>query len=177
MSDVLSSDRLILVPATVDQIKALIAQDYAGASELLGSTVPKGWPDHEEAREGLSWHLWALEDDPRQTLWRIRFVIEIASNTVIGSFNLKGPPATDGDVEIGWGIAPEVRGRGYATEAASMVKRWVFSWPEVTRLSATIPAGNIASLGVAQRLGMKESGQVRRGLPLWVIDRRAMIET
>ena len=37
-------------------------------------------------------------------------IVERSSNTVVGSINLKGPPS-NGDVEIGWGLNTDARGR------------------------------------------------------------------
>lgn len=134
---------------------------------MIGATVPDGWPFDAETREGLPWHLSALERDSGQRLWRVRFVIDAATNSVIGAVNLKGPPAADGDVEIGWGLVPEARGRGFATEASRAVIEWAFGSPEVRRITATVPEHNEASQKVARRLGMSRTGEVRRGLPVW----------
>ena len=138
---------------------------------MLGATVPAGWPDDEEARSGLPWHLEAIEGNPDQRLWRIRFAIELASNAMIGAVNLKGTPSASGDVEIGWGIVPDARRRGFAVEASSAVIAWAFADGRVKRVSATIPEPNIASQRVAQRLGMVRTEEMRRGLPLWAVAR------
>jgi len=169
MSEVLRTERLVLIPATPEQIRALIADDYARAASLLGCDVPLGWPTDRDAREGLSWHLAAIDDDPAQRLWRIRFVIE--SGALIGSINLKGPPSLDGDVEIGWGIVPAARRRGFATEATRAVIAWALASARVRRVSATIPEDNEPSQAVGRRLGMRPTGETRRGLPLWALER------
>ena len=163
--------RLRLVPATQEQIRALIRGDAAGASRLVGATVPNGWPEDAEARQGLPWHLAAIEKDPIQRLWRIRFVVEQETNAVIGSVNMKGPPA-NGDVEIGWGIVPDKRRRGFATEASQAVIDWALGFDEVRRVTATIPDENTSSQRVAQRLGMIKTAEMRRGLPVWAIEWR-----
>jgi RimJ/RimL family protein N-acetyltransferase len=84
--------------------------------------------------------------------------------------NLKGPPLEAGEVEIGWGIVPEARGQGFATEASRAVIEWAVSVSKVRRVSATIPETNAASQNVARRLGMSRTEEVRRGLPLWVMN-------
>ena len=120
----------------------------------------------------MPWHLRAIEEDPRQLLWRIRFVIEQDSNALIGAINLKGLPTGNGEVEIGWGIVPDARRRGFATEASRAVIEWAFATGRVNRVSATIPEENITSQRVAQRLGMAKSADKRRGLPLWVVEKQ-----
>ena len=161
----------MLIPASIDQVRAIIDGDSARASVLLGAVVPPGWPAEAEAREGLPWHLTAMEADPGQRLWRIRFVIQRSSNSLIGSVNLKGPPLEAGEVEIGWGIVPEARGQGFATEASRAVIEWAVRASRVRRVSATIPETNTASQNVARRLGMARTDETRRGLPVWAMSR------
>jgi len=164
----LVTSRLILLPAAPEQIRAIIAGDYAQASKLIGADVPIGWPHESEAIEGLPWHLSALERDPHQRLWRIRFIVETAKNALIGSVNLKGPP-TQEDVEVGWGIVVNARRRGYATEASRAVIDWVFETETACRVTATVPESNEASQRVARNLGMAKTGEIRRGLPVWAV--------
>ena len=64
---VILTPRLMLIPASIDQVRAMIDGDSAQASALLGAVVPPGWPAEAEAREGLPWHLQAMENDPAQT--------------------------------------------------------------------------------------------------------------
>lgn len=61
--------------------------------------------------------------------------------------------------EIGWTIAREHWGKGYAAEAAARAMDFVFDdlgWTEVIHL---IDARNTASAGVARKLGSRNSGQ------------------
>ena len=162
----LETVRLLLVALLPSEIEWLIAGDVERASAETGVEFPDGWPNDRDARDGLSWHLRALQSDPTQRAWRIRVVVERASNRVIGSINLKGPP-DEGDVEIGWGLVEESRGRGYAFEAASAVMAWAARQPGVTSLSATVPDDNEPSQRLAARLGLVRSGVLRRHLPLW----------
>jgi RimJ/RimL family protein N-acetyltransferase len=118
----------------------------------------------------LKWHLRALRADARQLPWRIRLIVERSSNIVVGSINLKGAPDAVGDVEIGWGLNEEYRGKGYATEAAAAVVRWAFEQPGVRSIGATVPEDNDASQRVARRLGFIRTASTRRNLPLWKID-------
>jgi len=167
----LFTERLVLAPASAEQIRAIIAGEYERASKLIGARVPPGWPDDPAAQEGLPWHLAALEQDANQALWRIRLVINVATDSVIGSINLKGPPTQEGDVEIGWGILAEARGQGFAIEASRSVVEWAFADSSVRRVTATVPEHNKASQRVASRLGMAPTGETRRGLPVWAIGR------
>lgn len=165
--NIIRTGRLNLIPAPIEFIELLIADEHVRAGELLNVIVPAGWPNDDEARAGLSFHLKALQKDSAELLWRIRLIVWRSNRTVIGSINLKGLPDENGTVEIGWGVSPEYRRQGIAVEASEAVIEWVCSQPKVRRIIATIPPDNIASIHVAERLGMKATGEFRRNLPVW----------
>lgn len=159
--------RLRLVVLLASEVEALIANDVERAGSLSGVSFPKGWPNDAEASDGLSWHLQALRADETQMPWRIRVIVERSSNSVIGSISLKGPPGHDGDVEVGWGLVEDSRGRGFALEAASAVIAWAVQQPGVTSISATVPEDNRPSQLLAVKLGLSRANETRRDLPLW----------
>jgi RimJ/RimL family protein N-acetyltransferase len=163
----IQTERLDLVVLLPEDVEALIAGDFERARLLTGVTFPDGWPNDPEAKDGLAWHLRALRNDHAQVPWRIRAIVERSSGVVVGSINLKGPPGQDGDVEVGWGLVEQARGRGYAAEASAAVVAWVAAQPEVASLSATVPDDNLPSRRLAARLGLARTEHTRRGLPLW----------
>jgi [ribosomal protein S5]-alanine N-acetyltransferase len=57
--------------------------------------------------------------------------------------------------EIGWALAPEHQGNGYATEAARAVVAYGFDDLALHRIIATCQPQNLASVAVAERLGMR----------------------
>ena len=162
---IINTARLVLIPITPEFIELLLAREYSRAGELLNVLVPSGWPDNEAAQAGLHIHLQALREDARELLWRIRLIVLREGREVVGSINLKGPPRQNKDVEIGWGVNAEHRGQGIAVEAARAVMGWVFSQQRVKRVIATIPEGNVASIRVAERLGMQPTEERKRDLP------------
>jgi RimJ/RimL family protein N-acetyltransferase len=166
----LHTPRLTLIPASVEVLRAVVAEDYALASTLLGAAVPVGWPVHDGARDGLAWHLAAMERDSSAMPWRVRFIVERSANRLIGSVNLKGPPTPSGEVEIGWGLTEDARGRGFAAEASSAVIDWIFRHDRVTRVIATIAEDHPASQAVARRIGMSVTGERRHDLPVWTVE-------
>ena len=151
-----------------EEIQALLAGDLKHVERATGFRYP---PDDPNRGIDLNWHLRALRADSNQLSWRIRVIVERASNTVIGSINLKGPPDDGGDVEIGWGLNEGSRGKGYATEAATAVVQWAFQQPGVCSVSATVPDDHASSQRVAQRLGLTRTEATRRSLPVWKRER------
>ena len=70
--------------------------------------------------------------------------------------HLDGLDGADGrQAEVGWVFAPEVQGRGYATEAARELLRVAFEEVGVHRVWAQLDALNTASARICERLGMR----------------------
>jgi RimJ/RimL family protein N-acetyltransferase len=67
----------------------------------------------------------------------------------VGPFQPSGWPG----FEIGWGIAGEFRGKGYAVEAARASIGWAFANFEIDQIIHCIDRENVASQSVARRLG------------------------
>ena len=69
---------------------------------------------------------------------------------------LEGLDGKDGrQAEIGWVFAPDVAGRGYATEAARAIADVAFREVGVHRVWAELEPENSASAAVCERLGMR----------------------
>lgn len=73
------------------------------------------------------------------------------------------------ETEIGWGLAREHWGKGYASEAALALRDWAFDERGLTRLISLIQHGNTASVRVAEKIGETLERNVEvRGLPTWL---------
>jgi RimJ/RimL family protein N-acetyltransferase len=87
-------------------------------------------------------------------------VVQRASGTVVGMCAYKGPPGTDGAVEIAYGINPEYQGRGYATEVARALVVFAFDSGQVRLVCAhTRPEENASTL-VLTKCGFEFIGEV-----------------
>ena len=78
--------------------------------------------------------------------------------------------------EIGWGIAREFRGKGYAVEAAQASIDWAFTIFEIDRIIHCIDRENLASQAVARRLGAEKSREMNlfgHAADVWVTERDA----
>lgn len=62
--------------------------------------------------------------------------------------------------ELGWALAREHWGMGYATEAASAVREWIYDELGVERLISLIAPANVRSRRLAERLGCTEGETV-----------------
>lgn len=81
-------------------------------------------------------------------------LVEKTTGRLIGLSGTQ-PLGTTGDLEIGWILAREAWGRGYATEAGAAAMTHVLDTLARPRVVAIIDPGNEPSKRVAARLGMQ----------------------
>jgi RimJ/RimL family protein N-acetyltransferase/acyl dehydratase len=86
-------------------------------------------------------------------------MVEKATGHVVGVAGTQ-PLGTTGHYEVGWWVARDCWGRGYATEAGMAAKRFLFETLGHSRVLAIIDPGNDASVRVAERLGMRYDRRV-----------------
>jgi RimJ/RimL family protein N-acetyltransferase len=80
-------------------------------------------------------------------------ILDRESGAFLGRCGLRHWPEFE-EVEVGWVLAPEARGRGIATEAGRACLEWGFRDLDVPYITAMIGPDNAASIAVAERLGM-----------------------
>lgn len=107
-----------VVPVTLAVADALIAGDAVFTSRF-GMAIAPGYLDAPEVLPTMRAAL-AAGTPPE---WYGHLIVHRETLTVVGFGGYKGPPV-DGEVEIGYSIAPAHRGRGHATSAvAQLVER------------------------------------------------------
>lgn len=115
--------------------------------------------EYERRQEALGFSSWAI--------------VERATGRVVGDVGF-GILEETGDVEIGWTLARDRWGRGYASEAAAACLAAGFAHLDVPRIVAVMEVENAASARVAARIGMRRDGTLElHGRPhrLWVVSR------
>jgi len=134
-------------PVTLEHVEALIAGDDVFAARF-GMPVAPGYLDFPEALPRTRDEL--TRGMPSE--WYSHLIIDGDTNTVVGFGGYKGPP-TDGEVEIGYSVAPSHQRRGHATAAAQLLIEQARA-AGVTRVCAfTLPESN-ASTRVLTRCGL-----------------------
>jgi RimJ/RimL family protein N-acetyltransferase len=81
-----------------------------------------------------------------------RFVGEVG----FGDFKRDIEPSLDGMPEIGWVLAGDTHGKGYATEAAGAAIRWGENHFGPVRTACIIAPENAPSIRVAEKCGYRE---------------------
>jgi RimJ/RimL family protein N-acetyltransferase len=102
------------------------------------------------------------------------FVVEEKqSGRFVGRVGPWLPPSWPG-FEVGWGIASEFRGKGYAVEAARAAIDWSFARFELDQIIHCIDRENTASQSVARKLGAEQQREIDlfgHAADLWVTTR------
>lgn len=146
-----ASDRLTLKPPTLADFEesAAIYGD-AGVVRYLGGrpfTREECWARH--LRHVGHWQLMGFG------FWVVRerdcgrFVGEVG----FGELRRTIEPSFEGSPEIGWVLAPDAQGKGYATEAARAALEWFDRHLGTRRTVCMIETGNAASFRVAAKCG------------------------
>jgi RimJ/RimL family protein N-acetyltransferase len=152
---------LEIVPATEASTRAALAGAIPlGAS--LGATVPATWPPEYLDAVSLEYTLLRLAEAPGNAGWWLHFVVlpePDGGRTLIGSGGYKGPPTSDGTVEVGYGIVSDRRRRGYAAETTRGLLANAFAVPAVTPAIAETLPELTPSIGVLDKCGFRLIGE------------------
>jgi RimJ/RimL family protein N-acetyltransferase len=154
----LETDRLLLRPLVEEDLDAYAAMMAdPDVVEFLG-TAPLGRDD--------AWRSIALFLGHGVLRgWTNNAVIEKSTGRCVGRCGLWQPEGWPG-LEVGWTLAREVWGRGYATEAASAWRDWAFANLDAEELVSVVHRDNARSVRVAERIGHRRLRDiVVRGFP------------
>ncbi len=130
------------------------AHDYPDEGDLVIARIlhGQGRPDGREAPAPSGHHQ----------------IVERSSREVIGGIGIFGAPA-GGSVEVGYGIVPSRRGRGYASEALVALVAALWGDPDLTAVVAYTELGNRSSQRVLEKAGFRHEVDLgdRRRYRLW----------
>lgn len=159
----IATRRLRLVTLGPPVLRALLSGRTGAAAERLAARLPESWGDLEPVfRERLE----QLERAPDDEAWLTRAIVLDAERRVVGVTGFHGRPgsawlrevAPDG-VELGYTVFAGDRRRGFATEAAGGLVAWAIREHRVPAFVLSIAPDNVASLGVAEKLGFAHTGE------------------
>ena len=147
----LRAERVVLVPQTIDQARALLE------GRDTGLDLAPGYP-HADTGDAL--RMWVEHGGPDWSEGGGWFVTLAEDGRVIGDCGTAGPPDDEGRQEIGYGLAAPFRGHGLGTEAVRVMADWLAGLPEVRALTADVEVGNEASRRLLERLGFALVGEL-----------------
>lgn len=141
--------RIVLTKAELSDIDAL---GYLGRLRGFVPAVPDLIPGVVSAG--------ALDRQKRGEEWfwcAPRVFCHIGSGRMVGSACFKGSPC-NGEVEIGYGVADEFAGRGFATAGVALMLQEAFCTGQIDAVTAETAIENIASQRVLEKNGFKQTG-------------------
>ena len=167
----LKTERLELIGCSAEILRAE-GDDRARFGELLNARIPESWPPELYDDDARLWTLRVVEEAPENEGWWLYYLVaDDGGREAVGVVGYKGPPGDDGTVEVGYGVLPEHRRHGYATEATRALIERAFGFPAVVRVTAETYPHLAPSIGVMEKCGMtyagdgSEEGVIRYELP------------
>lgn len=145
---------------SVPFMEALARKDIEAASAEIGAIVPAWMP--LELENFLKYRLNQLRLDPAIRLWLGRAMVLTEADgvrRVIGSIGFHGPPDAKGRLEVGYGVDPRYRRRGYASESVKALFDWAHREHGITRFIASISPDNQPSLRLTAAFGFERVGE------------------
>ena len=120
----------------------------AHSTRYIGGPMPRGEAWLRMAAQAGHWPLRGYG----------RFVLEDRTTKSVVGYCGPSYPVGFPEPEIGWGLLPAARGKGYATEAAQRTLQYVFGPLGWSTAVSMIGPENTASIRVAERLGARLDG-------------------
>lgn len=153
--DKLITERLILIPYTIQICENLIKDDF---SDLHKMQLKKGksWPDND-VKETLPKIINNLSQVESPTGFESWMIIKNDTFEIIGDIGFKGFNYKEKNIDIGYGIIKEERRNGYAEEAAIRLIKWAFSNDIVNEITARCLIKNISSINLLEKLNFIET--------------------
>lgn len=154
----LTTERLALREFAAEDVQAV--HRYASDAEVTRYMLwgPNSWAETEAfVREAM-----VSQQSPSRDDYTIA-VVQRGDDQVIGAIHLGilSGPAMKGRGDLGYVLARQAWGHGYATEAGRAVIRWAFLDLGLHRVEATCGVDNAASRRVLEKLGMSYEGSRR----------------
>jgi RimJ/RimL family protein N-acetyltransferase len=141
-----------------EALAALAAGDLALATELSGLALSPYIVSDE--RIGV-WRRRAAQvlEVPEDLPWVTGVLVDDVTGEVVGGAGFHAAPDADGMVEVGYGVDPVHRRRGYARAALLLMVERARSDPSVRTFRVTVSPSNAASLGLVAQLPFVEVGE------------------
>jgi ribosomal-protein-alanine N-acetyltransferase len=157
MNTAVSSDRLNLVPMSLELMEALLSGDLDSAQRMVGYHIPPDWPHRMESVLRFRTAIARRQPETLPLLLRV-MVLRADPRVAVGRLGFHGPADDDGMLEIGYEVFPAYRRRGYAREAVVAMFRWAQREPAVLRFRASVSPANEPSRNLVTGLGFIEVG-------------------
>jgi [ribosomal protein S5]-alanine N-acetyltransferase len=154
--------RLELRSMSEEFMQAIVDGRVEDARRLLGAALP-AHPADEEVTRWLRRRSRQVREKPGVLRWLTRAIVLRGDRIMVGNVGFHGEPGVNGKnlrgaLEIGYGILPEFRGEGYATEAVAALLEWA-QGEGIRHFIASVSPDNAPSLAIVRKLGFVRTGE------------------
>ena len=146
----LQTERLLLIPFTTQICKNLINDDFSDLYNM-GLIKGKSWPD-DDVLETLPKIISNLSLVEAPTGFESWMIIKNETFEIIGDLGFKGFNYEKENIDLGYGVIKEERGKGYAEEATKALIKWAFTEDIVKEITARCLIDNISSIKLLKKL-------------------------
>ncbi|MBG1270848.1 GNAT family N-acetyltransferase [Nostoc sp. WHI] len=154
----ITTQRLELLPCSLEVAQAVITRSKSQVERLLRVTVPDDWYA-SEVLDIFPMYAQMLIDDSSELGWGVWLMINIADSTLIGDLGFGGKPDQTGTVEMGYEVISAYRQQGFTFEAVEALVDFAFTQRELKRIIAHSPDDHAASIRILEKLGMQQIGR------------------
>jgi [ribosomal protein S5]-alanine N-acetyltransferase len=141
---------------------------HAGSNALETASeldVPSDWLEETDLME---MRLAEFREDPAYAAWGLHAVRVAGSGNMIGHIGFHSLPDAEylqpywpDAVELAYTTYPHYRRLGYGSEAVTGLLRWATRAARIRRFLLTVSASNLASRGLAEKLGFVRAERYR----------------
>lgn len=153
---IIETERLVLREFVAEDWQSVLA--YQRDRRYL-QFYPDADRTEVETQDFIQMFLLQQAEQPRRK-FQLAITIQ-GDDTVVGTCGIRRKPDNDWEADIGFELAPEHWGHGFATEAAQEIVNYGFSTLKVHRISSWCIADNIASARVLEKVGLHPEGRLR----------------
>ncbi|WDR05109.1 GNAT family N-acetyltransferase [Devosia rhodophyticola] len=149
--ELFETDRLTLTGWRPDQLPDLMALHGDPATARYLSADGHAWTEAEAAKSLALW----IEIFATHRMGKLR-LIRKTDGAFIGRAGFGLHPPTS-EPEIGYALLPQYRGMGYATEAATGLRDWIFQNTDWDHFIGFADVRNAPSLAILTGIGMTKT--------------------
>ncbi|MEG1255356.1 GNAT family N-acetyltransferase [Clostridium sp.] len=153
------TDRLMLVPVTLEITKSLLAGNSKEV-EKLGIKTDKKWP-RKDTMDILPIINNSLERDKIPSGFEFWMIVKKDNMQVIGDIGFHGKPNEKGEVEVGFGLVEHERAKGFGFESLNAIMDWLSFKESVKVIKADCLINNKPSARILEKAGMREINRDR----------------
>jgi ribosomal-protein-alanine N-acetyltransferase len=148
--------RLTLLPLSLEELQLYL--EHSSKPEAADKLMISQRLMTENLERAINLKIGKMRDaEEADHLWYTYWLIQIkADGFGAGMVGFKGLPDEQGEVEIGYGMDPHYRNRGFMTEAVNALITWAFQHAECRSVIAPETERlNVASNRVLEKVGME----------------------